>query len=189
MKYFSVKETANLINKSSRRIQQMCQKNEIEGAIKENKTWLIPESFINNDLNVNKIDEKIKKPLPIGIADFKKATKDYYYVDKTLLIKDFLDTKPQVSLFTRPRRFGKTLTMGMLRVFFERTSEDTSIYFKDKKIWQCGKEYTSYQGKYPVIFITFKDLKCSTLKDFLTKISKLISQEYLRHSELEISNN
>ena len=93
-----------------------------------------------------------KKPLPIGISDFKKATSDYYYVDKTLLIRDFLDNKPQVSLFTRPRRFGKTLTMDMLRVFFEKTEDDTSKYFKDKAIWSCGEDYTSYQGQYPPLF-------------------------------------
>lgn len=81
-------------------------------------------------------------------------------MDKTLLIRDFIDERPQVSLFTRPRRFGKTLNMDMLRVFFERSEEDTSVYFKDKKIWACGKEYQDYQGKYPVIYVTFKDVKC-----------------------------
>ena len=67
-------------------------------------------------------------------------------MDKTLLIRDFLDTKPMVSLFTRPRRFGKTMNMDMLRVFFEKTAEDTSIYFRDKQIWQCGDFYTQHQG-------------------------------------------
>lgn len=77
-------------------------------------------------------------PFPIGISDFKEIATNYYYIDKTLLIRDFLDTIPKVSLFTRPRRFGKTLNMDMLRVFFEKTEEDTSCYFKDKKIWECG---------------------------------------------------
>lgn len=66
-------------------------------------------------------------------------------MDKTLLIKEFLDRKPLVSLFTRPRRFGKTLNMDMLRVFFEISDEDTSIYFKEKAIWKCGQEYTRQQ--------------------------------------------
>ena len=74
----------------------------------------------------------------------------YYYVDKTLLIKEFLDRKTFVSLFTRPRRFGKTLNMDMLRVFFEISDEDTSRYFVDKAIWKCGAEYRKHQGKYPV---------------------------------------
>ena len=67
-------------------------------------------------------------------------------MDKTLLIKEFLDRKPLVSLFTRPRRFGKTLNMDMLRVFFEISDEDTSIYFKEKAFWKCGQEYTRQQG-------------------------------------------
>lgn len=80
------------------------------------------------------------------MSDFKTTTENYYYVDKTLLIRDFLDAKPMVSLFTRPRRFGKTLNMDMLRAFFEKTDADTSVLFKDKKIWQCGDAYTRHQA-------------------------------------------
>lgn len=82
-----------------------------------------------------------------------------------MMLKDFLDERPMVSLFTRPRRFGKTLNMDMLRTFFEKTDEDTSVYFRDKKIWSCGKKYRDYQGKYPVIFITFKDIKRDTWEE------------------------
>ena len=89
---------------------------------------------------------KEKRPLPVGVSDYVRAQAEYYYVDKTLLIKEFLDRKPLVSLFTRPRRFGKTLNMDMLRVFFEISDEDTSIYFKEKAIWKCGEEYTRHQG-------------------------------------------
>uniref|UniRef100_UPI002664E8A8 AAA family ATPase n=1 Tax=Holdemanella biformis TaxID=1735 RepID=UPI002664E8A8 len=128
-----------------------------------------------------------KKPLPIGVSDFKSATTNYYYVDKTLLIRDFLNAIPMVSLFTRPRRFGKTLNMDMLRVFFEKTSDNTSIYFKDKYIWQCGDYYTKHQGQYPVIFLSFKDVKCSSWQETFQKISKLISLEFMRHDELESS--
>lgn len=78
------------------------------------------------------------------------------------MIKDFLDERPMVSLFTRPRRFGKTLNMDMLRTFFEKTVEDIFVYFRDKKVCSCGKKYRDYQGKYPVIFITFKDIKRDT---------------------------
>ena len=122
-----------------------------------------------------------KKRLPVGLENFEQIIKDnYYYVDKTLLIRDFLDTKPMVSLFTRPRRVGKTLNMDMVRVFFEKTQEDTSIYFKDKQIWQCGSDYTRHQGKYPVIFLTFKDVKCLTWQETFQKIRKLISLEFMR---------
>ena len=100
-----------------------------------------------------------KKPLPIGISDYRMAVSEYYYVDKTLLIKDLLDYHPLVSLFTRPRRFGKTLNMDMLRVFFEKTEEDTSKYFRGTRIWKAGNKYRREQGRYPVIFLTFKDVK------------------------------
>ena len=82
---------------------------------------------------------KEKRPLPVGVSDYVRAQAEYYYVDKTLLIKEFLDRKPLVSLFTRPRRFGKTLNMDMLRVFFEISDEDISIYFKEKAIWKCDR--------------------------------------------------
>lgn len=178
MDYISCESAAKKIGVSTRRIQQMCKQKEIVGAIKEGRNWLIPDNAILSP----------KKPLPIGVSDFKSATTNYYYVDKTLLIRDFLNAIPMVSLFTRPRRFGKTLNMDMLRVFFEKTPEDTSIYFKDKYIWQCGDYYTKHQGQYPVIFLSFKDVKCSSWQETFQKISKLISLEFIRHSELESSS-
>ena len=156
----------------------MCKQKEIVGTIKDGRNWLIPDNAILSP----------KKPLPIGVSDFKSATTNYYYVDKTLLIRDFLNAIPMVSLFTRPRRFGKTLNMDMLRVFFEKTPEDTSIYFKDKYIWQCGDYYTKHQGQYPVIFLSFKDVKCSSWQETFQKISKLISLEFMLHNELESSS-
>lgn len=104
-----------------------------------------------------------------------------------MLIRDFLDERPIVSLFTRPRRFGKTLTMDMLRTFFEKTKENTARYFYDKRIWSCGEEYRRYQGKYPVIFLTFKDVKCETWAETYDLISQLVRQEFKRHSELTVS--
>ncbi len=93
-----------------------------------------------------------------------------------------------VSLFTRPRRFGKNIEYGYgSGLFLKKTQEDTSIYFKDKQIWQCGSGYTRHQGKYPVIFLTFKDVKCLTWQETFQKIRKLISLEFIRHSELEES--
>lgn len=177
MNYLSCIDAAKKLGVSTRRIQQMCKQGEISGAIKDGRTWLIPDHITLKQL----------KPLPIGVSDFKSATTNYYYVDKTLMIRDFLDAKPMVSLFTRPRRFGKTLNMDMLRVFFEKTPKDTSVYFKDKQIWGCGEYYTKHQGQYPVIFLTFKDVKCSTWPDTFQKIKKTISLEFIRHEELENS--
>lgn len=182
MEYLSCSDASKAIGFSVRRIQQMCKNGELPGAIKEGRKWLIPDETIHmNHFAKN-------KSLPIGVSDFKLATTGYYYVDKTLMIRDFLDKKPMVSLFTRPRRFGKTLNMDMLRVFFEKTNEDTSVYFKDKQIWQCGDYYTKHQGQYPVIFLTFKDVKSMTWEETFQKIRRLISLEFIRHNELETSS-
>jgi hypothetical protein len=116
-----------------------------------------------------------------------RAQSEYYYVDKTLLIKELLDRKAYVSLFTRPRRFGKTLNMDMLRVFFEISEEDTSRYFTDKAIWKSGAEYREHQGKYPVIFLSFKDVKFDSWEATFVKISELLQEEFGRHSELKDS--
>lgn len=187
MKYLSVSETALQMGISVRRVQQMCKNGEIAGAIKKGRSWMIPMNGENDAGNSKEISVQKRKPLPIGISDFKTAVEEYYYVDKTLLLRDFLDQRPMVSLFTRPRRFGKTLNMDMLRVFFEKTEEDTSVYFQDKLIWQCGAKYTSYQGKYPVIFLTFKDVKCSSWEETFEYIRTLVAEEYQRHIELETS--
>lgn len=182
MEYLSCSDASKAMGFSIRRIQQMCKNGELPGAIKEGRKWLIPDETIHmNHFSKN-------KSLPIGVSDFKLATTGYYYVDKTLMIRDFLDKKPMVSLFTRPRRFGKTLNMDMLRVFFEKTNEDTSVYFKDKQIWQCGDYYTKHQGQYPVIFLTFKDIKSMTWEETFQKIRRLISLEFIRHNELETSS-
>ncbi|MDO5411519.1 MAG: AAA family ATPase, partial [Lachnospiraceae bacterium] len=130
-------------------------------------------------MNLNK-----KPPLPIGVSDFKNLVSSYYYVDKTLLIKDFLDTRAKVTLFTRPRRFGKTLNMDMLKTFFEISEEDTSVYFKGMNIWACGEEYRREQGQYPVIFASFKDVKARTWANTLEGIRDVIAQEYRRHKYL-----
>ena len=185
------KEKAIEWNISTRAVNVMCQSGKIEGVKKEKGVWLIPNNAekpidgrtVNGKQSITKL-----KPLPIGISDYIRAQEEYYYVDKTLLIKDFLDKKPLVSLFTRPRRFGKTLNMDMLRVFFEISNEDTSKYFINKQIWKCGKEYQAHQGKYPVIFLTFKDVKFDSWTATLDKIKGLLQEEYARHIEVLDSN-
>ena len=129
-----------------------------------------------------------KLPLPVGTTNYKKICEDSYYVDKTLLIKEILDEKVNVALFTRPRRFGKTLNMDMLRTFFEKTAEDTGRYFRDKKIWQQGEKYTSQQGQYPVIFLSLKDIKARKWQYAFDALKYIISVEYMRHAELKRSS-
>ncbi|MCR4801844.1 MAG: ATP-binding protein [Lachnospiraceae bacterium] len=190
----SSEQIANEWNLSKRRINEFCSKGKIPGVLKEGRKWLIPDDAVKPDdqrVSSGKYAKKNAdkyKTLPIGISDYVRAQADYYYVDKTLLIKEFLDRKTLVSLFTRPRRFGKTLNMDMLRVFFEISDEDTSKYFKDKAIWKCGVEYRGHQGKYPVIFLTFKDVKFNSWKDTLNKIGNLLQEEFGRHQELATSD-
>lgn len=135
-------------------------------------------------VTVRKEDGTRKLPLPVGHSDYKRVSSDFCYVDKTLLIKEILDNQPQVSLFTRPRRFGKTLNMDMLRVFFEKTEEDTARYFMDKKIWRYGEEYQKHQAKYPVIYLSFKDAKCTTWEETFAYLKFIFATEYNRHPEL-----
>ena len=185
------KELAFEWNLSERTISHLCNEGKISGAVKKGKSWQIPDNAEKpvdgriTDGKYIKSNKSIeKKSLPVGISDYVRAQSEYYYVDKTLLIKEFLDKKPLVSLFTRPRRFGKTLNMDMLRVFFEISEEETSKYFTDKAIWKCGEKYRAYQGKFPVIFLTFKDVKFNTWNDTINKIKNLLQAEYGRHQEL-----
>ncbi|MCR4648881.1 MAG: ATP-binding protein [Lachnospiraceae bacterium] len=177
-----------------RAVNQFCKSGKIPGAIKNGKSWSIPDDAarpadgrVSSGKYIKDDASKGKRPLPVGISDFVRAQSEYYYVDKTLLIRDFLDRKTLVSLFTRPRRFGKTLNMDMLRVFFEISEEDTSHYFIDKKIWKCGPKYTEHQGKYPVIFLSFKDVKFDSWEATCAKIAELLQEEFGRHSELKDS--
>lgn len=190
----SVKEAARLWNISERRVSTLCKEGKIDGAKKQGKSWTIPidaakpsDSRIKNG-QYKRMERPKNLPLPIGISDYRLASTEYYYIDKTLMIKDFIDERPMVSLFTRPRRFGKTLNMDMLRTYFEKTSEDTSIYFRDKKIWSCGKKYRDYQGKYPVIFVTFKDIKFNTWEETFEAIKDIFAKEAARHIELQTSD-
>lgn len=188
------KEMAQKWNISERTVSTFCKSGKIPGAKKQGRIWQIPDDAkrpldkrISSGKYMKNTQTEEIKPLPIGISDYIRAQSEYYYVDKTLMIKEFLDQKPLVSLFTRPRRFGKTLNMDMLRVFFEKTDEDTSVYFKDKEIWNYGEKYTKHQGQYPVIFLTFKDVKFDSWEVTLDKIKALLQAEFGRHKELEKS--
>ncbi|MBO6137645.1 MAG: AAA family ATPase, partial [Lachnospiraceae bacterium] len=121
------------------------------------------------------------KPLPIGVEFFEEFKRnDYYYVDKTLFIKELIDKKGKVNLFTRPRRFGKTLTLDMLRCFFEEGSDPA--LFSGLKIMEAGEKYTSMMGKYPVIFLTLKSAKTGDEKSAFEAIRYVLAREFDRHS-------
>jgi len=129
------------------------------------------------------------KPLPIGVENFEKIiTHDYYYVDKTLFIKELIDKKGDVNLFTRPRRFGKTLSLSMLKYFFEDSEYETISAIKDKvwlfnhlKIMQAGDKYLSHMGKYPVINLSLKAAKRPTFEGAYVQLRTEIANEFFRH--------
>jgi hypothetical protein len=135
----------------------------------------------------------MKRRLPIGVSDFKEIIEeDLYFVDKSLIIKDLIDDGSKVILLARPRRFGKTLNMSMIKNFFEKTDDNTQedkiCLFKDLNVWK--HEYVrEYFGKYPVIYITFKDIKNLTWKDCYLKIVQLIIREYNKNIKLLEENS
>jgi len=126
-----------------------------------------------------------RKAVPVGIEDFKELIQEgYYYIDKTLLIDEMLMNKSKVTLFTRPRRFGKTLNMSMLKYFFDvKDKEENKKLFENLKV--SDSEYMSEQGKYPIIFISLKDLKGNTWEENFVLIKKHIKNLYMEFYDLK----
>ena len=111
--------------------------------------------------------------------------KEALYIDKSLFVRDIIDDSAEVILLTRPRRFGKTLNMTMLKAFFAiNEKEDYSNYFKDLKIWQCGDKYTSHFGKYPVLFMSLKDIESRNWEDCFEGLKLKISSLFKEHKEV-----
>lgn len=130
----------------------------------------------------------IRSPLPIGIDDFRKLIDEsYYYVDKTLLIKELIDNRGNVCQFTRPRRFGKTLTLSMIQTFFEM-GLDNHRYFEHLKIMSAGETYTSLMGLYPIINISLKAAKQPTFEMAYGSLIHELAKEYDRHGYLAHSD-
>ena len=129
----------------------------------------------------------MKKALPVGVENFEDLVKsEYYYVDKTMFIKEMLDLKGKVNLFTRPRRFGKTLNLSMLRYFFEDTgdkvkNEQNKELFQGMKIMDAGEKYTGQIGMYPVINLTLKSAKQEDFENAYYTLQVEIASEFDRH--------
>jgi len=122
------------------------------------------------------------KRLPIGISDFRRVIIDNnYFVDKSLIIQELINSNAQITLLPRPRRFGKTLNLSMLRYFFENR-EDSEELFKDLAIYQT-EEFKQHLNRYPVIFLSFKDIKSSSFEASYSKLYSLIQEEFMRHFE------
>lgn len=148
---------------SERTINDLCKKGKIAGAVKVGKSWQIPDDAekpadgrVSSGKYAKKVVSEGTKSLPIGISDYVRAQADYYYVDKTLLIKEFLDKKPLVSLFTRPRRFGKTLNMDMLRVFLRFLMKILASILKIKQFGNVVRNIVSIRGSIRLYFLLLR---------------------------------
>ena len=120
----------------------------------------------------------MRKTVAIGIQSFDKIRKDgYFYIDKTGFIREWWESGDDVTLITRPRRFGKTLNMSMLEAFFSVSYADRSDLFEGLSIWQDEK-YRTLQGTYPVIFLSFTEIKESVYQSAKNKIYQLITDLY-----------
>ena len=184
VKYISSREAAAILNVSARRVVGLCNEGCFAGAYQQGRGWKIPEQEVYLYMNAGRGEKESLLSCAVGNTSFADVVQSSYYVDKTLLIRDLIDDHAAVTLFTRPRRFGKTLAMDMLKIFFEESEEDTSVYFQDKKIWSCGEKYRNLQGKFPVISLTFKDVKFDSWKESLEAIRIVVRDEYMRHKEL-----
>ena len=121
----------------------------------------------------------------IGTSDFKMLRrKDYYFIDKSLYIKHIIDNQSGVTLITRPRRFGKTLNMSMLRYYFDCTSKDSKELFKGLKIMEQEEKYTSKLGYYPCIYMTLKDVKDRNYENMLLNMKTALLNIYQEHMYL-----
>ncbi|MBF0102543.1 MAG: AAA family ATPase, partial [Desulfobacterales bacterium] len=126
----------------------------------------------------------LKGTLPIGVSDFKKLREENrYYVDKSLLIQKVWEAGSDVLLFPRPRRFGKTLNLSMLRYFFEKTDDLNASLFNGLFIFQ-QPEMMAHQGQYPLIYLTFKDVKEMTWDNCLSHLRHLLVTEWFRVAPL-----
>ncbi|MBR4318711.1 MAG: AAA family ATPase, partial [Oscillospiraceae bacterium] len=126
-----------------------------------------------------------QKEFPIGIEDFKTLIdNNYYFVDKTLFLKELIHNIGKVNLFTRPRRFGKTLNLSMIQYYFEKQETDNTYLFKGLKISHAGERYQKYMGQYPVITLSFKGMKKDTYEEAIAQFRWMMSQECQRHMEI-----
>ncbi len=137
-----------------------------------------------------------KKQIAIGVEDFKEIiVKDGYFVDKTLMIQSLIESRTMVTLFMRPRRFGKTLNQFMIRRFFEdertRSGEriDNGYLFDGLKVTACGEEVLQHQQQYPVIFLSLKSAKQPNFEEAYKKICRALAEEFRRHQYLLEGNS
>ena len=166
----TIKEYAAKHGISVRYVTKMALNGKIKGAFKNGKAWVLP-------------DDIERKALPISNSDFRSIVENNHFVDKTLLIQKIIQAGPMVTLFTRPRRFGKTMALNMLRTFFERSNDDTLRYFENTKIYQV-EECLKAAGRYPFVYLSFKQIKYNRYEDAYKKLYEVIKNEIKRLDSL-----
>lgn len=193
MRYLTSAQIAEKWGLTKRRVNSLCQNGSIRGAYKDGYRWMIPEDAEYSGGKKREIgNEEVgnrRRLLAIGIENYKELVdKSYYYVDKTMLIKELLDNGGKVCLFTRPRRFGKTLGLSMLKTFFEQEigadgkPVDNRRYFSGMAIMKAGDPYVRHMGQYPVISLSFKTGKQPNFQMAYDCIVEQISVAYKRHA-------
>ena len=148
IEYIGTTEAARLLQMTGRRVVGLCSEGKLSGAFRLGRNWKIPVDSVKQYMRDTGIEapegskEDVQDLLPVAIGNtsYIEVSSECYYVDKTLLIRDLIDDHNMVTLFTRPRRFGKTLAINTIKTFFEKTEDDTSRYFTDKNIWLCGEK-------------------------------------------------
>ena len=133
--------------------------------------------------------QALKRPMPVGIEDFKDlVTGNYYFIDKTRFIKELIDTQGKVTLITRPRRFGKTLSLSMLQYFFTlEKAEENRRLFAGLEIERAGERYMQEQGSRPVVFLTLKEVRAMTFAGLKVGLAEFLRRLYGEHDYLEQS--
>ena len=156
---------------------------EIKDKMKLNGFCLLPED--REERKGEDMEDEALKALPTGVEDFEKiTTKNYYYVDKTWFIKELLDKKGEVNLFTRPRRFGKSLAISMFQHFFDMQYANKKHVFEGLRIMKAGEPYLQHQNAYPVVIMTFKNMEGAIFSTAFNGLMGQVSKEYGRHAYL-----
>ena len=179
MKYLTLKEASADSGLSVRRLQQLCASAEIKGAIKDNGAWMIPEDF--DPPKSGRAPKQSIPRLPIGLS-FEESVRNATVIDKSLLIRDLLFSQTKTTLFTRPRRFGKSMNLDMLRCFFESNHPERADLFKGKAIADYTNLISLHQGKHPVISLSFLGMD-SPFDQAIGKIGMAVYENYRSHKD------
>ena len=174
MNYLTLKQAAEITGMTPRRLQQMCSRGDLQGAVKQDGTWMIPENA-----RLPKRTRERKKTaslLPLGLT-YEEAVRNSIVIDKSLLIRDLLFSQTKITLFTRPRRFGKSLNLDMIRCFFESGHPERNDLFHGKAISAYPDITSRHQGKYPVIALPFLGMD-SPFEDIVRKVGLLVYESY-----------